>query len=226
MKATTRLYDGVLAALDGPTLHALACLADDLRRPRFVDPVQAAEELAAMPFGTTPGLGWWRRHLGVTSEHRSQLAEVPRRGEEEGETMTTTTRAPTSSTYRTLVGNLTCDPKLRFSSKGTAWCSAGFAVNPRRRLDDGSYEELAAEFYELVCLGDLAEHVAECLAKGDRVVAVGRVETETWTGDDGAERTTRKLLADDVGASLRFGVAGLDRTERRSPADDSCEEPF
>ena len=227
MRATTRPYDGVLAALDGPTLHALACLADDLRRPRFLDPKQAAEELAAMG-QETPGLGWWRRHLGVTSEHRSQLADVPQRQETEGATMTTTTTtAETRPQYTTLTGNLTRDPELRFSAKGTAWCTTGLAVNRRRRLDDGSYEDLATEFYELVTFGDLAEHVAESLSKGDRVIAYGREEHETWTGRDGAERTTRKLLADDLGVSLRFGVARLERTERRAPAGDaSSEEPF
>ena len=141
--------------------------------------------------------------------------------------MTTATEARPRVT--TLAGNLTRDPELRFSTKGTAWCTAGLAVTRRRRLDDGGYEELPAEFYEVVCFGDLAEHVAECLSKGDRVVVTGRVETETWTGHDGAERTTRKLLADDVGASLRFATVTLERTARRSPAGGDhgySEEPF
>lgn len=143
--------------------------------------------------------------------------------------MTTTTDAPTASAYRTFVDNLTCDPELHFSTRGSAWCSTGLALNRRRRLDDGGYENLATECYELTCFGDLAEHVAGCLGRGDRVVARGRIETETWTGRDGAERTTTKLLADDVGASLRFATARVERTERRSPAFESDgyrEEPF
>lgn len=67
MKATEHPYGGLLRALDGPTLHALACLADDLRRPKILDPERAAEELAAMAPGTQLALGWWRRHLGVPS---------------------------------------------------------------------------------------------------------------------------------------------------------------
>ena len=227
MRPTRRPYDGVLSALDGPTLHALACLADTLRRPRFLDPKQAAEELAAMG-QEMPGLGWWRRHLGITSEHRSQLADVPQRQETEGATMTTTTAtAETRPQYTTLTGNLTRDPELRFSAKGTAWCTTGLAVNRRRRLDDGSYEDLATEFYELVTFGDLAEHVAESLSKGDRVIAYGREEHEIWTGKDGTERETTELVCDEVGPSLRFATATLDRTERRAPAADaSSEEPF
>ena len=143
--------------------------------------------------------------------------------------MTTATEA--RSGHMTLAGNLTRDPELRFSTKGTAWCTAGLAVNRRRRLDDGGYEELPPEFYELVCFGDLAERVAECLAKGDRVVVTGRVETETWTGHDGTERTTRKLVADDVGASLRFAAVTVERTRRSGPSEPEegygcSEEPF
>ena len=144
---------------------------------------------------------------------------------------TTTAEALTRPTYRTLAGNLTRDPELRFSAKGTAWCTAGLAVNRRRRLDDGSYEELPAEFYELVCFGDLAEHLAECLSKGDRVVAWGRIEEETWTGHDGTERTTTKLLADDLGVSLRFGAVTVERTRGSGPSEPEegygeGEEPF
>ena len=144
--------------------------------------------------------------------------------------MTTTTEAPERVRYRTLCGNLTRDPELRFSSKGVAWATCGLAVNRRRRLDDGTYEELAAEFYELLTFGDTAEHLAESLAKGDRVLAFGRIEDDTWTGRDGEERTTTKLVCDEVGPSLRFATCEVHRTRREGPAeresDDYDEEPF
>ncbi len=120
--------------------------------------------------------------------------------------------------YRILTGNLTRDPELRFSAKGNAWCAAGLAVNRRKRLDDGTYEELPAEFYDLVTFGDLAENVAE-LAKGTRVIAFGKVEHGTWTAKDGTERETVKLLADEVGASLRFASVEVHRTSREGPAE-------
>ena len=230
MRATRRAYDGVLSALDGPTLHALACLADDLRRPRFLDPKLAAEELAATG-QEMPGLGWWRRHLGITSEHRLQAADVPQRRENEGATMTTTTNTGTRPRCTTQTGNITRDPELRFGAKGTPWCTTGLAVNRRRRLDDGNYEELATEFYELVTFGDLAEHVAESLSKGDRVIAWGRTEEDSWTAKDGTERTTTKLVADDVGPSLRYATCEAHRTRREGPAerrqdDGYDDEPF
>ena len=80
------------------------------------------------------------------------------------------------------VGNLTRDPELRYSTKGTAWASCGLAVTRRKRNDDGTFEDLPTEFYDLVCFGELAEHVAECLHTGDRVVVVGRLEEDKYTG--------------------------------------------
>ena len=139
--------------------------------------------------------------------------------------MTTTTEAPPKVHYRTLVGNLTRDPELRFSAKGTPWATSGVAVNRRKRLDDGTYEELPTEFFELVAFGDTAEHLTEALAKGDRVIAFGRIETEEWTTRDGREqRTTTKLVCDEVGPSLRFATVELHRTRREGRAEERRED--
>lgn len=137
----------------------------------------------------------------------------------------------------TLVGNLTRDPELRYSAKGTAWCSTGLAVHKSERGDDGTYEDLPAEFFSLVAFGDLAEHVAESLSKGARVIATGRLEDDEWTGKDGAARTGRKLLASDLGPSLRWATVATQRAAPITaavleaalarPADDAGdEEPF
>ena len=143
--------------------------------------------------------------------------------------MITPPKAPVEGRYVTLAGNITRDPELRFSSKGTAWCSVGLAVTPRARGDDGTWTDGETTFYELVTFGDMAEHVAE-LAKGTRVVACGKVEVETWTGKDGTERETLKLLADEVGASLRYASVDVRRTSRKAPAErtapDYDEEAF
>lgn len=143
-----------------------------------------------------------------------------------------TTSVEASTRYGSRMGNLTRDPELRYSTKGAAWASCGLAVNRRKRNDDGSFEELPPEFYDLVCFGDLAEHVAECLHKGDRVVVVGRLEESSYSASDGTARTTTKLLADDIGASLRFATAQVTKVVRKSAcASDSesygfSEEPF
>jgi len=131
--------------------------------------------------------------------------------------MTTTTEAPPKVRYRTLCGNLTRDPELRFSAKGTPWATCGLAVNRRTRHEDGSWTEEEPEFFELVTFGDTAEHLAECVTKGDRVVATGKLEEDTWTGRNGDQRVTQKLVVDEVGVSLRFATVTVGHVERHTP---------
>ena len=118
----------------------------------------------------------------------------------------------------TRVGNLTRDPELRYSAKGGAWVTTAMAVDRRRRCDDGTWEDMAPDFLDVVCFGDLAENVAASLTKGDRVVVVGKIEDQQWTGRDGVERTGHKLIVDDMGASLRYGMIEVNRTSRKGPA--------
>ena len=69
----------------------------------------------------------------------------------------------------------------------------------------------------MVCWRDLAENVALSLVKGSRVVVAGRLEQRTWENEDGDRRSRIELVAEDVGASLRFATAEVTRTERRTP---------
>ncbi|MGP0108125.1 MAG: single-stranded DNA-binding protein [Acidimicrobiales bacterium] len=121
----------------------------------------------------------------------------------------------------TRIGNLTRTPTLRFSAKGTSWTTTALRVDRRTRKEDGTWEDLPSEFYDVVAFGVLAESVAESLATGDRVIVVGRVEGTEWTGRDGAVRTGWKIVADDVGASLRHGPVVVDRITRNGSRSDS-----
>jgi single-strand DNA-binding protein len=92
------------------------------------------------------------------------------------------------------------------------------AVN-RRWQPRGSDEwEESTSFFDVVCWRDLAENVALSLVKGSRVVVAGRLEQRTWETEDGDRRSRVELVAEDVGASLRFATAEITRTERRNPA--------
>jgi single-strand DNA-binding protein len=132
-----------------------------------------------------------------------------------------------SATSTAKIGNVTREPELRFGKSGLAWCSFGLAYKPYVPKGEPEPE---TSFYEVVCFATLAEHVAESLLKGDRVLVVGRGELEHWTGKDGVKRTTKKILADGVGPDLRFTGAELQRTQRREPAavtsNGDGEEPF
>jgi single-strand DNA-binding protein len=77
-----------------------------------------------------------------------------------------------------------------------------------------------------VCWRELAENVALSLVKGMRVVVTGRLEHRTWDTEEGEHRSKVEVVADDIGPSLRFATAEVQRTERKSTdADDPPEEP-
>jgi len=125
------------------------------------------------------------------------------------------------------VGNVTDEPQLRFSAKGTSVCTFGLAWKPYTPKGE---PEADTTFYEVVSFGSLAEHVAESLHKGDRVCVVGKDELNRWTGRDGTERVTQKVIAEGIGPDLRFATAAVQRSERKAsgrpaPAIDQ-DEPF
>jgi len=110
-----------------------------------------------------------------------------------------------------LVGKLGSDPELRFSQNGKAYARAKLAVETPIVPGDWKGEK-RSDWYDIVCFGATAEHLAESLRKGDRAVVVGRAEVEEWTGKDGAQHTTSKIIADGLGPDLRFVTATLARS--------------
>ncbi len=125
------------------------------------------------------------------------------------------------------VGKLTRDPELKVTAKGGTFVTFGLAVRPYVPKGEPEPE---TTFYEVVCFGSLAEHVAESLEQGDRAVVVGKGELDRWTGKDGTERVTKKIVADAIGPDLRFNAVEIQRTERREPVSTSgrtfAETPF
>jgi single-strand DNA-binding protein len=59
-----------------------------------------------------------------------------------------------------------------------------------------------------------AEHVAKSLAKGSRVVVVGRLQQRSWTAEDGSARSTVEVVAEELGPSLRWATATMTRATR------------
>lgn len=132
----------------------------------------------------------------------------------------------------TKTGNLTREPELRFSDKDVAYCRFGLAVE--RPVKPGDWAgERTIDFYDVVSFRSLAEHVAQSLHKGDRVVVTGEAELEHWTDKEGKSQTTRRVVADAVGAELRFATVDIRKPGKGGagsgapapgPVDD--EEPF
>jgi single-strand DNA-binding protein len=138
-------------------------------------------------------------------------APRPRRqGESEEHAMANTT---------TITGNLTREPEIRYTREGQATAQLGVAVN--RRWQDRTTQEWqeATSFFDVICWRDLAENVALSLTKGMRVVVSGRLEQRTWETEDGDRRFKVEIVADEVGASLRFATVDIHRTERHLNSD-------
>ena len=116
----------------------------------------------------------------------------------------------------TLVGNITRDPELRFTSSGQAVASFGLAVNRRWQNRQTQEWEEATSFFDVTCWREMAENVSESLQKGARVVVTGRLDQRSWETQDGDRRSKVEVVADEVGPSLRWATAEVQKNERRS----------
>jgi single-strand DNA-binding protein len=103
-------------------------------------------------------------------------------------------------------GNLTDDPEVRYTEGGIARAVFRVAVSGRR--------EQEASFFTVVVWRDQAEHAAQSLTKGTRVVVVGRLQQRSWTAEDGSARSIVEILAEELGPSLRWATATTTRTTR------------
>ena len=115
----------------------------------------------------------------------------------------------------TLIGNLTRDPELRYTTGGRGVASFGLAVN-RRYMQNNEWQEQTS-FFNVVCWGDLGENVAATLTKGSRTIVTGRLEQRSWETQDGEKRTVVEVIADELGPSLRWAQAHVEKTSRTGP---------
>jgi single stranded DNA-binding protein len=69
-------------------------------------------------------------------------------------------------------------------------------------------------FFTVIVWRDQAEHAAESLSKGSRVVVVGRLQQRAWTAEDGSARSTVEVVAEELGPSLRWATATTTRATR------------
>ncbi len=118
------------------------------------------------------------------------------------------------SNHLTLTGNVVRDPELRYTAGGTPRVVMPVASTRRFQPKGADQATEATSFFTVIIWGELGEHAAESLAKGDRVTVSGRVEQRTWLDEAQQRHTSFDIVADDVAASLRFRTAKIDRTER------------
>ncbi len=115
----------------------------------------------------------------------------------------------------TLVGNVVADPELRFTPSGAAVANFRVASTPRvYNRDAGQYEDGEALFLTCNVWRQAAENVAESLSKGMRVIVNGRLKQRSYQTKDGDNRTVYEVEVDEVGPSLKFATAQVNRTPR------------
>ena len=115
----------------------------------------------------------------------------------------------------TVVGNLTADPELRFTPSGAA--VANFTVASTPRIYDrqsGEWKDGEALFLRCNIWREAAENVAESLTRGSRVIVTGRLKQRSFETREGEKRTVVELDVDEVGPSLRYASAKVNRTQR------------
>lgn len=118
-------------------------------------------------------------------------------------------------TTLTVVGNLTADPELRFTSSGVA--VVGFTVASTPRTYDrqsGEWKDGDALFLRCSLWRESAENVAESLTRGARVIVTGRLRQRSFETREGEKRTVIELEADEVGPSLRYATAKVAKASR------------
>jgi single-strand DNA-binding protein len=103
-------------------------------------------------------------------------------------------------------GNLTDQPEVHYTDSGIARAMFRVAVSGRR--------EQEASFFTVVVWRDQAEHAAESLTKGSRVVVVGRLQQRSWAAEDGSARSIVEVVAEELGPSLRWVTATMTRAGR------------
>jgi single-strand DNA-binding protein len=105
--------------------------------------------------------------------------------------------------HTTIVGNLVDDPELRFTNNSTAVASLRVAVIQRIQ-HDGEWRDGDTSFLRVNVWRAQAEHLADSLGKGDRVMVTGRLRQRSWETPEGDKRSVTEVDADEVGASLKW----------------------
>jgi single stranded DNA-binding protein len=115
-------------------------------------------------------------------------------------------------------GNLTDDPELRHTESGVARARFRVAISGRR--------EQEASFFTVVVWRDQAEHAAQSLAKGSRVVVVGRLQQRNWTAADGSARSVIEVVAEELGGRACGGRRRRRPGRRGARSSSQLGQPY
>ncbi|QKW15344.1 single-stranded DNA-binding protein [Verrucosispora sp. NA02020] len=115
----------------------------------------------------------------------------------------------------TVIGQLTDDPELRFTPSGAAVAKFRIASTPTRfDKEQQKFVDMEPLFLACTVWRQAAEHVAESLQRGARVIVSGRLRQRSYETREGEKRTVIELEVDEIGPSLRYATAKVQKMSR------------
>ena len=128
-------------------------------------------------------------------------------------------------TQITLVGNIVAEPELRFTPAGAAVCNFRVASTPRTfNKTTNQWEDGEAMFLTCNVWRQAAENASQSLAKGMRVIVQGRLKARTFQNREGENRTVFEIDVDEVGPSLAFATATVNRVDRNTQPNQAQQQ--
>lgn len=120
-------------------------------------------------------------------------------------------------TILTIIGNLVADPELRFTPAGAAVANFTVASTPRT-YDKNKNEWVDGDALFMRCniWREAAENAAESLTRGSRVIVSGRLKQRSYETREGEKRTVVELEVDEIGPSLKYATAKVNKADRKS----------
>src|SRR5512132_3826421 len=189
--------------VEGSGRTVLACPTPSRKRRQ---PTRLLSRARSATRSRTGRLRWLHRLPLVASRHAT-VSTVPRfQGQGRPPGQATGKGHTMTEANVSFAGNLTDDPEVRYTEGGIARAMFRVAVSGRR--------EQEASFFTVVVWRDQAEHAAESLAKGSRIVVLGRLQQRSWTAEDGSARSAVEVVAEELGPSLRWATATTTRATR------------
>lgn len=126
-----------------------------------------------------------------------------------------------------LIGNLGNDPETRYTASGAAVTNVSLATSESWRDKQSGEQQEKTEWHRVVFFGKLAEIAGEYLKKGSKVYVEGRIQTRKWQGQDGQDRYTTEIVANEMQMldSRGGGSAPMDNNRASQPQSQSQPQP-
>jgi len=128
----------------------------------------------------------------------------------------------------TIEGNLTGDPEHGTGESGNEYARFTVAVNDRRLNETTNrWEDAGTVYHRVVVFSQQSRHVADSLRKGDAVLVAGDLRFGTYTDTtSGQTRETRDIVADNIGASLKFASVNVERAPKANSPEADTSGPI